>query len=724
MTITDIIAFAKSNNRPITAVKCTPKYDEKKGRVTKGDTLVHQGWKDKGRYEPKNTKTTPFTDGCKANMWMLNIEKTGLYVVDIDPKNGKSAKEVIKPELWDGLYEKCEYIVETGSKGLHLYFRMPELEEGTKLKKKVIKAPNFSDLFVNPNDADVDIIADCILTEGSSYDYDNVKYQYVPIKPNSNINNVSVSSDFWEQFIQPILVELPQNQINQNEIKHRLLDVNELKEHLDNIPNNKVNWDDWYKMAQNIFNIIGFDGFDVFRDWSAKNPIHNEGFAFKLWRGLTYRPDGSKRTIGTVLYLSKQADEVQYNKIRSKYNTVYDLLKFDFEEKHFYFEPTNTIVKVNEEGMFHYTLEHSNEAFNHLIVPAEDGKNMLFITKWRKDPKRRRVQKFVYKMPNECLDNEYSLFTGFDYKRISIDVSEDERKINIELFNNIVSAICNDEVEISEYIMNGFAHMIQKPFEKTGVLIAFSSETEGTGKDTAMLILKRIIGNRHTAHYTSTVQYWDKHDTKQEGAIFVYLEEACSKLNTEKEGQLKARVTADCLTVNDKGKKPYDIPNIGRQYMTTNEVEPFKISQSDRRGLLINPSNRLVKKNKDDTFWANTYAKIFTPGFLKSIGEYLETIDISNWIYKNIPETDIKTELKLLAKSSEQQFFDTWEAKEWVSSGELYNDYKNYCTSESLPFCQNTVSFTKKIVKYKGKMYQMKRGGGNKAFYAPMNYVE
>jgi hypothetical protein len=414
----------------------------------------------------------------------------------------------------------------------------------------------------------------------------------------------------------------------------------------------------------------------------------------------------------------KPFETIQFDDDEADNENDYQQMKENWEKNHFYFKPANTIVEVTDKGITHYGIEHATEAFNmwQLASKDEEGKKKPFLKEWRADSNRRVVDSFVYKMPNECSRNECSLFVGFDYKKITDAVPDDKREDAIAIFKDILSAICNDEQSVIEYVLKSMAQMLLKPFEKTGVLIAFASAFQGSGKDTIMLILKKIIGDNHTAHYTSTEAYWEKHDTNQEGAIFTYLEEACSNLNKAKSNELKARITSDTIMINPKGVKGYSVLNVSRQWMTTNEAEPFKIEENDRRGLLIAPNARCVNYN-----WASIYSKILTPVYIKAVGEYLESIDITGWNPRVFPETNIKKEMKLLSKSTETLFFEEWKSTEWVTSKEVYNAYKDYCIENSLPYCQTLISFGKKIVALQNVKFNFKRGAGNVAYYQSLN---
>jgi hypothetical protein len=414
--------------------------------------------------------------------------------------------------------------------------------------------------------------------------------------------------------------------------------------------------------------------------------------------------------------ISEEDLQTKEESVDSKYLTM----KTDFEKTHFYFRATDSVCEINQtsgsrnEGRLeHFTLKHARTAFNGLILgKTKFGKNILFIDKWLEDPSRKTIHELVMKMPEECTDLQMSLFTGFDYKRIRDTVDEDKRQEYIDTFLNLVSANCADDTKVSEHLIKLFANMIQRPFTKSRVLTAFATKYQGCGKDTLMLIIKSIIGNAHTAHYTSSEMFWDKHDTMKEGAIFVYLEEACSKQNKAHESALKAFVTSPTININPKGFRPYSVENVANGFMTTNHEEPFNTDANDRRGNIISPSNRLT--NSID--WSQFYKEyVNNPKFIKAIGEYLETIDLTDWISNNFPETKTKVMLKEINVTTEQRFLEYWvenidtEEEEWVYGKRLFELYTNYCIEngfgensrkrDTRTFCKSIIGFTDKLFK-------------------------
>ena len=94
----------------------------------------------------------------------------------------------------------------------------------------------------------------------------------------------------------------------------------------------------------------------------------------------------------------------------------YESMKKRWEENHFYFKPSNTIVEITPSGLTHFNLKHAMEAFNSWIL----SDNELFLKKWRNDVSRRVIDHLVYKKREDCKSNEASLFTGFAYTQFPV----------------------------------------------------------------------------------------------------------------------------------------------------------------------------------------------------------------------------------------------------------------------------------------------------------------
>ena len=395
--------------------------------------------------------------------------------------------------------------------------------------------------------------------------------------------------------------------------------------------------------------------------------------------------------------------------------SVYEGMKRKWETNHFYFRTTNTIVETSPRGIKHFGLEHAMEAFNGWVLNDADGK-APFLKKWRADPSRRMVDYLVYKRAEDCEPNEATLFTGFAFEQFP-EPTDEERVESVALFNDITLSNAGDCPVIAEYLKKTYADMLQNPFSKSRTCIILSSKVHGVGKDTGLGTIERIIGN-HTAHYIDGNDFWGIHDTKKEGAIMMYLEEACGLSNKANAAALKGRITSDTVTINPKGQAGYIIPNIARYFMTTNETDPVAMENTDRRYMIANPSVRLLKAD-----WADINDKLRRPAWMRAIAEDLLSLDLTDWRPTPVPVTERKEDLMELSKTSEVRFLEQWVCEEegGVLGKDLYRIYREFCVENEIPYAHSARSFCIKILPERDVLFTAEIRGKNNRFYKSMS---
>ena len=644
MPIADIKDFAKTHNIPLSAVKCSPKFDTTKGRVSKGDAICHKGWKEKGRFEVGKSKKTPF-DESEAYMWMLNLSKAGLYVIDIDVTGDKKAKDALTPEMYENLYNASEYVVETGSKGLHFYYKLP-----TTIKQKMtnkINVQDFKSLFNDENDGSVDIIFDSIITEGSSYTFDDITYKYVNIKPGSNINEVSESETVWKLVTEYALTESKAK----NTIIHPVqthdceIEIAEIAEHLDNIKNDKRNWDEWYKMAQTLFNIFQHEGQELFMKWSQKSAFHNESNAVKLWKGLSERYDGTGRTVGSILYLSKEADEDVYSDIRSRYAPVtYKALKELIEVNHFFIqEPKPMYVRIREYDALCYTPTSFKEllmSWNYPVVVKGEERMESFFSKWSRDNSKRQYKRIGY-YPNESKCPKYE-FNSFVPAKASF--LPDCDPVDIKPILDHINIMANHDEASAKFLLQYLAQIVQQPDVLPGMAILLYAE-EGAGKDILIdWFGKAVLGDHQYYKVGDIGNMFKGFNALMAGKLLVHSDEIHKQTLTKaKMEDLKRIITNGRITIEKKGVDATSEDSFTRVFMTTNNRDALHITTGSRRFVIYQSSN---EKIKDISYFKTLSSFIYQDNVVKAFYDYLMSIDVSDFDHTKRPETNMYNEMK------------------------------------------------------------------------------
>ena len=271
------------------------------------------------------------------------------------------------------------------------------------------------------------------------------------------------------------------------------------------------------------------------------------------------------------------------------------------------------------------------------------NKELNFINKWLNDDTKKKYNKidFIpYGLPNN--ENIYNVFNGFIIENLfkeNIIASTD-----MSIILNHISILCNhDEVTI-KYLINWIAQIFQQPSKKTGTYILFKS-IEGAGKN----IFIEFIGNKLLGNnlYTNTsspqTKLFNKHANIRVNKLLVGIDEV--KGLHAYDDEFKDMITNHKMQIEPKGINAYEINCFCRFILTTNNDNPLKVSNSERRSVCIECSNE--KANNNEYFielvkWMDK--KENQLGFYN----FLINRDITqvNWI-KDRPTTNFYNELKI-----------------------------------------------------------------------------
>ena len=141
------------------------------------------------------------------------------------------------------------------------------------------------------------------------------------------------------------------------------------------------------------------------------------------------------------------------------------------------------------------------------------------------------------------------------------------------------------------------ADMIQNPEMKSKMLVFVSKQ--GAGKNLLLNIIRKMLGNKKVFESTNPSRgVWGNFNGQMADAFLVNLSETSAMDFKNAYGQVKALITDDMITINEKCVKPFKLPSYHHFIMFTNEMEAVKPSKDDRRNCLIQCSDDLIKVGK------------------------------------------------------------------------------------------------------------------------------
>ena len=202
------------------------------------------------------------------------------------------------------------------------------------------------------------------------------------------------------------------------------------------------------------------------------------------------------------------------------------------------------------------------------------------------------------------------------------------------LKSHIVDVICDSSTKKAAYLLNYFAHMLQKPEEKPGVMIVLKGE-QVTGKSACLLIVRRIWSGSSlvTADIDHVV---GRFNSSLESSYVVQLEEALFKGNKKGVDKLKSLISESSCHIEVKYQPPRTIGSLHRFFATTNHKQFSHTDIDDRRHAFFEVSD---SKQGDQSYFDALFAAIFDDQVIAAMIDELKNRDISEFNVRAVPKT-------------------------------------------------------------------------------------
>lgn len=362
-----------------------------------------------------------------------------------------------------------------------------------------------------------------------------------------------------------------------------------------------------------------------------------------------------------------------------------------FEQQYFYYTERNAIAEIQNDGSLKfYTLTHAEVYLNTWdFIHSGFTDRTSFLNLWLKDPTRRTVKYITMKPSTDPL----TYVQQIKMKYLETECPE-QTSLYLELWNKLITAVSGNDAVKKEYLEKWLAHLIQKPAENPLTAVIVTGD-KGVGKDTLFdFFALYVLGKSYYQNYTTTTQFWDKYDTGRMNKLFAKLEEAVGSLNRDNDAAFKARITAHDQTFNPKGIGAITCDNFIRYVLTTNDSNPVKIEDKDRRYVMFAASNEYQGNH---AFWKELRNVLITAEGGAVIGRYLAEMNIRDYNPRELPEDEYKDMIAAAEKSSEQLFIEQWDGAE-TDATSLYGMYCAFCIENHLPHCPSAKSFGMKLL--------------------------
>lgn len=414
----------------------------------------------------------------------------------------------------------------------------------------------------------------------------------------------------------------------------------------------------------------------------------------------------------------------------------YETMKAEFEKDHCMIK-TKPIVflerQINEYGRIEDTF-YDEKGMNTIMRPKKildkDGKEKKFFDEWLDDEKRLEYDRFTFnpyvkKELDDTPDNIYNTFSPFECEEIE-NISNEQLKENVKWFVNYIHEIIADyEQESTEYLLNYFAHLFQKPYENCQVALVIRGSS-GSGKDSLIDCIEKMQGESN--NYTKRVTEIEKILPKGNGfncelknKLVVQFNEAEGKDGIEAKERIKDHITRRVNLIHEKHINAYEQKNLTHFIFISNQISPVVFMYNERRFALFKTGYKKPKKYYDDY-----HKNLKDRNKLNEVYTFLLRRDISEWnaqedrpmnkAYKTaisnaIPHYVIF--LKEIFIDGNFTNFTVVKNKYFIQAKDLYSGYKDWLQENHLSgdYAFKSTTFKKQLQDINGITFDFKTNG-------------
>ena len=627
----------------------------------------------------------------------------GLCVIDTD---GEEEYKVI----YDYLLNKCEYkMIENNVTKSSSNFEVKETFYKRHFWFVLDKEyDNIKNILGDKHGLHFDILFDKVFEHKQNYEIKEFEPCVIGISEIEELLSI-IDKHFNTNYITKSSIQPPnaQNKKENIKVKHN---INELREYIECLSDIRYSYSNWrdvgFALHSAIDNYDEDDLIEIFNNWSSKDKKSYKGLKdiLTFWKSINTVDDGI--TMKTFYLWCKEDNEKLYNKLVKKYSKkldtlesenkeLYNIVKNEVEKEWFYCNYTSRYYRYYENELISYTVRDTQQYFKNKFyehkIKVEDKIETVenaFYNDWSEDPLQRRYEKVIFNPDPNYIPNKKNYNEWNGWKLLDNNIIIDEEII--KPFIDLIKYLCNDDINIVNFILDWLSWIIQRPHKKTNVAICLYSDKHGVGKNTFIELIKRLFED-FTSKLSRIEDLGKNFNSHYDKKFFIYGDEIKA---TAKQwaNEIKNMITETEKIIEKKGIDSKMNKCYVNYFFTTNNEINFQIEDSDRRWLLIECMQERMDKQKSHEL----YKYIDDDNYIKMFFNYLYRRDISNIILLEPPMTEYKQRLiNQTLPGYIQYLYNNFRilANNKIYVNELYNNIIDYSKSNHL-----STLFSKKLI--------------------------
>jgi hypothetical protein len=230
-----------------------------------------------------------------------------------------------------------------------------------------------------------------------------------------------------------------------------------------------------------------------------------------------------------------------------------------------------------------------------------------------------------------------------------------------ELFLDFVrDVIADGNPAVSEFLINWLAHLFQRPAEHPEVAVALRGG-QGTGKSFFVKHRGELVG-RHFFPVSDPRHLYGNFNAPLQQALLVFADEAFAPEDKKSHGILKALVTEEHITIEQKGVDAFKARKFFRLILASNNSWVVPAEVDDRRFLMLDVSNA---RQRDYGYFTALEAE-WRGGGREAFLAHLLARDLSAFNHRARPKTAALEDQKFASlRGPRRKVYD------WLMSGDV-----------------------------------------------------
>jgi hypothetical protein len=261
---------------------------------------------------------------------------------------------------------------------------------------------------------------------------------------------------------------------------------------------------------------------------------------------------------------------------------------------------------------------------------------------WLEHPQRRQYNTMRF-MPMIEKEGVYNLWRGFAYESIPGDCSY--------YLEHLKANICKGNLEYYDYLIKWMARLVQEP-ATTGEVAIVLRGGKGTGKGWFARTIGRLFG-RHFMHIANAKHLIGNFNSHLQDCVLLFADEAFFAGDKSHESVLKMLISEDILPIEKKGYDLEASPNFVHLIMASNDPHVIRATGDERRYFVLDVGEG---KKQDADFFGKMNDQLEGGGY-DALLYLLQSIDISEFQVRKIPQTDALQEQKLLSMGYDEEWW-------------------------------------------------------------------